>query len=319
MIQERHLLHAFTLARHGHFGRAADALAISQPALSRSIQALETSLGLKLFDRDRRHVRPTAYGDLLLERGSVILRDLEDLDREFQLLRDVQSGSLRVALGPYPAQLYGFLAIGRALAGHPRLRFRVEVRNWRTVMSAVIDRTIDLGLAEISAAAGESRLESTRVGTHRAVFFCRPTHEILTVDSPGLDRLIRYPWVSTPLPRRLAEHLPSEPTPAGQVDSLTGDFLPAVQFDVVSELAQVVEQSDAIGLATLPMLAAELARGSVDIVGFHPAWLQGEFGFIHRRGRSLSPIAHLYMDAVLEIKGELAARQAELESRYLSA
>ena len=59
----KQLRYVAALARHGHFGRAADACAISQPALSMQIKELEESLGTELFERGPRQVRLTNFGE----------------------------------------------------------------------------------------------------------------------------------------------------------------------------------------------------------------------------------------------------------------
>ena len=76
--------HAIALAQHRRYARAAKALHISQPTLSRSIAALEESLGVRLFDRGRGGVEPTVFGRLLLERGAVLLADAAALSGEFR-------------------------------------------------------------------------------------------------------------------------------------------------------------------------------------------------------------------------------------------
>jgi len=58
----RQLRHVLALDRHRNFGRAAEAIGLTQPALSRSLQALEDEIGARLFDRDRSRVEPTAVG-----------------------------------------------------------------------------------------------------------------------------------------------------------------------------------------------------------------------------------------------------------------
>ena len=65
----RQLRHFVALAEHGHFARAAAAVHLSQPALSRSIQALEASLGCNLVDRHSRGISLTAHGSLVLEQA----------------------------------------------------------------------------------------------------------------------------------------------------------------------------------------------------------------------------------------------------------
>lgn len=88
------------LARHGHFGRAADACAISQPALSLQIKELERSLGIALFERGARHVWLTGFGEEFASRVSDILRSIDELDDLTRASRGQLQGKLRIGVIP---------------------------------------------------------------------------------------------------------------------------------------------------------------------------------------------------------------------------
>jgi LysR family hydrogen peroxide-inducible transcriptional activator len=88
------------LARHGHFGRAAEACAISQPALSVQIRDLEESLGTMLFERGARHVRLTAFGDQIARHVRGILRSVDELGDLARASRDGMIGRLRIGVIP---------------------------------------------------------------------------------------------------------------------------------------------------------------------------------------------------------------------------
>ncbi|MFN3643650.1 MAG: LysR substrate-binding domain-containing protein [Gemmobacter sp.] len=75
----KQLRYVDALAQHGHFGRAADACAVTQPALSMQIAALEAALGTALFERGARQVRLTAFGAAFAARVRGILRAVDDL------------------------------------------------------------------------------------------------------------------------------------------------------------------------------------------------------------------------------------------------
>lgn len=88
------------LARHGHFGRAADACAISQPALSMQIKELEGELGAALFERGARQVRLTGFGEAFGLRVRDILRSVDELQDLARVSQDGLVGRLRIGVIP---------------------------------------------------------------------------------------------------------------------------------------------------------------------------------------------------------------------------
>lgn len=88
------------LAQYGHFGRAADACAISQPALSMQVKELEEALGTELFERGPRQVRLTGFGEEFVERAREILRSVDALGDLARAARDRLVGRLRIGIIP---------------------------------------------------------------------------------------------------------------------------------------------------------------------------------------------------------------------------
>lgn len=93
----RHLVYFREVARQLHFRRAAETLAVAQPALSRAVAALETALDADLLNRTRRGVEITPAGRLLLERLEPLLRGLAAIPADLKALASGQVGHLRVA------------------------------------------------------------------------------------------------------------------------------------------------------------------------------------------------------------------------------
>lgn len=89
-----------SLARHGHFGRAAEACAISQPALSMQIKEMEETLGTPLFERGARQVRLTRFGEDLALRLRGILRSVDELEDLARASKDRLAGRLRIGVIP---------------------------------------------------------------------------------------------------------------------------------------------------------------------------------------------------------------------------
>lgn len=122
----RQLRYFEALARHGHFGRAAEACSISQPALSVQIKELETSLGTELFERSARQIRLTNFGEEFALRASEILRSVDELIELARVSRDQLVGRLRIGIiptiAPYllPALIGDLTAMNSGLDIHVR-------------------------------------------------------------------------------------------------------------------------------------------------------------------------------------------------------
>ncbi|MBS0317142.1 MAG: LysR family transcriptional regulator, partial [Proteobacteria bacterium] len=99
----KRLAHVVALADEGHFGRAAERVHLSQPAFSRSIQAIESDLGLRLFDRGTDGAKPTPAGGFLIERARRLLFDARCLQRDAALYRDSRLGDTAFGAGAFPA------------------------------------------------------------------------------------------------------------------------------------------------------------------------------------------------------------------------
>jgi DNA-binding transcriptional LysR family regulator len=103
MMDLKHLAHLVALADERHFARAAERVHLSQPAFSRSIQALERALGQRLFDRDAGELRPTPAGVFLIERARRLLFDARCLQRDAELYAQSNFGDAALGAGPFPA------------------------------------------------------------------------------------------------------------------------------------------------------------------------------------------------------------------------
>ncbi|MEL6423583.1 MAG: LysR substrate-binding domain-containing protein, partial [Pseudomonadota bacterium] len=96
----RQLQYFDAIARHGHFGRAAEACAVTQPALSMQLKELEATLGTPLLERSGRHVRLSAFGEAALARARDALQAIDDIGDLARTARGELSGRLRIGVIP---------------------------------------------------------------------------------------------------------------------------------------------------------------------------------------------------------------------------
>jgi LysR family hydrogen peroxide-inducible transcriptional activator len=122
----RQLRYFDALTRHGHFGRAAEACAISQPALSMQIKEMEQALGGLLLERNARQVALTRFGEEITERVRDILRSVDELGDFARASRDRLAGRLRIGMIPTIAPYLLPKIIGNLTRLHPELDIQVR-------------------------------------------------------------------------------------------------------------------------------------------------------------------------------------------------
>ncbi|MGJ8611456.1 MAG: LysR substrate-binding domain-containing protein, partial [Octadecabacter sp.] len=115
-----------SLAQHGHFGRAADASGISQPALSMQIKEMEDDLGVKLFERAARQVRLTRFGEDFAPRVRDILRAMDEVEDLARVATNSLSGRLRIGVIPTIAPYLLPSLIGQLTLAHPTLDIHIR-------------------------------------------------------------------------------------------------------------------------------------------------------------------------------------------------
>jgi LysR family hydrogen peroxide-inducible transcriptional activator len=144
----RQLRYFEALVRHVHFGRAADACSISQPALSMQIKELEESLGTDLFERDARHVRLTGFGEEFALRVREILRSVDELGDLAKASRERLVGRLRLGVIPTVAPYLLPAIIGNLTRANANLDIQV-----RETLTAKLIRELDEGSLDTAVVA----------------------------------------------------------------------------------------------------------------------------------------------------------------------
>lgn len=137
------------LARYGHFGRAADACAISQPALSMQIKELEENLGAVLFERTAREVRPTSFGEEFAARARLILRSVDELADLARASRDTLVGRLRLGVIPTIAPYLLPTLIGKLSQAYDGLDIHIRETLTPKLIQELVDGRLDAAIVAL--------------------------------------------------------------------------------------------------------------------------------------------------------------------------
>ncbi len=134
------------LAHHGHFGQAADACAISQPALSVQIKELEHRLGGPLFEREPRRVHLTHLGAELLDRARDILKSVDDLENLARAAQTQLQGRLRIGIIPTIAPYLLPSILTDLTAAYPQADIHIRETMTPTLIQELSDGVIDTAI-----------------------------------------------------------------------------------------------------------------------------------------------------------------------------
>jgi len=140
---------------HRHFGKAAEACFVSQPALSAQIRELERRLGATLFERGNRKVLPTAVGVTVIERARGVLRDADELVAAARLDPDGLRGPLALGVIPTmaPYLLPGLLPV--LTTAHRAVELHLHELKTAEVLRMLRDGGLDLGLLALPVAGDD--------------------------------------------------------------------------------------------------------------------------------------------------------------------
>lgn len=145
----KHLRYFDALARHGHFGRAADDCAISQPALSMQIKELEDLLGAPLVERTTRHIRLTGFGEEFATRAREILRAVDELQDLARASQQPLLGRLRIGVIPTVAPYLLPGVITALSARYPGLDLRPREAVTGKLIADLLEARLDAAIVAL--------------------------------------------------------------------------------------------------------------------------------------------------------------------------
>lgn len=142
-----HQLYIFHIvANHLSFSRAADALGITQPAVSIQVQELEKSLGVTLFHRQPRGLRITDEGEAVLAYSQQIFSLSNNLLETIQEMQDLKAGHLTLGASTTPGEFVLPLAVGQFRQSYSNVQVELIIGNTRSIIQRILEHEIDIGM-----------------------------------------------------------------------------------------------------------------------------------------------------------------------------
>lgn len=197
-IKLRHLQCLLAVAQHGSLRKAADALAITQPAVSKTISELESLLGVRMFERGRHGARPTAQADLFLRHAGASLHALRQgldlLSRE----RAAGAGTIAVAALPTAAPCLMPAALQSFRGQWPGMAVQVHTGLNGQLLEMLKARRVEVMLGRLSDPEAMTGLTFEHLLAAPLALVTGPRHPLLSQGSIAVADLARYPLILPP-------------------------------------------------------------------------------------------------------------------------
>jgi DNA-binding transcriptional LysR family regulator len=291
MISVKHLRHLNAIIQHGTIHGAAEALHITQPALTRSLHTLESSLDIQLFERAKTGMTPTVFCLQIAENCQQILLDIDDLQRSASIYRNLEEGELHLAVGNAIKEVVVRGALPDFIEQYPRIATTVKEGIPNELVYLLKQREVDVLIAGSASYKNIEGIDFQPLKTVPLSLLVRANHPLLTHKKIKFEQLAEYPLVA---PTFLT---PSNPLFTTLKDlNKTNQPIPAVMCNDYVALKEILLRSQSWLIATEFHFEEELKLGELVKLDIqHPA-LNIYLSIIELKGRPRSPAAEAFIE-----------------------
>lgn len=292
-MDTRKLRHFLAICDHGTGRKAADAIHLSQSALSRSIQTLEDEVGARLFDRIDQNLHITPFGCALRDRARVVLFQVNEIRRELELLRDGDAGQIGLGLTPTPAALILNECMARLASDHSGVKVNITFGRTGELLDGLRAERFDVVIVDLNAIGDPKGLDLEVLPSLPGGFHCRREHPLAGAGPVSIDHLRRFPIACSPLSEVMAMELVATLGEGAHPDRLI-----TMRCDDYSAMRKLMLASDTILMSVTAFLRDDLESGVVRSLSVSPhSTMLGRYSIARLAGRTLSPALDVVYDS----------------------
>ncbi|SFD72641.1 LysR family transcriptional regulator [Paracidovorax konjaci] len=245
-LRLRQLQMLLSLAQTGNMSQSAQQLHTAQPALSKWLKELEDDLGMALFERHARGLRPTPQGEALIAHARRIEAHLDSARDDMQALRDGGSGLVAVGTSGASASDVVPMAVLRLLEWLPRAQIRLAESTMNVLMQQLAHGELDVVVGRSAPELHDTHIHAEMLYMEPIHLVARPQHPLLRLERElAWSDLMDYRWLvwprGTPIRNALEGAL-----------SAAGHALPpgSVESNSVTLNLTLLGHSDMVGMAS---------------------------------------------------------------------
>ena len=289
MISLKQLRHLTVIAEQTNMHKAAEVLHITQPALTRSLNALEGLLNVRLFDRHSGGMRATLFCTEIIDKCQQILLDVEDIQRAARIYQNIEVGELHIGVGRGVRELVLRTSVPEFVSQHPNISITVGEGTPEELDQRLKQRNVDLLITGLGSHSEVTEYRTELITNVPLSVITRKGHPMQSQKNISFSQLAKYPPITSTLVG------PTHPL-RDQIQTATGLLKPHIACSDFPTLIAVLLCSDSWLVSSEYNCASELEQGAlVKLDATHPS-LNTELGIIELNKRSRSPAAQKFID-----------------------
>ena len=276
-MADRRLQVFHTVARLLSFTRAADALHMTQPAVTFQIRQLEEHFNTRLFDRTHNRISLTEAGQRVYEYADRIFATYAEMENAVRDLTGEVSGVLLVGASTTIAEYMLPSLLGEFKAKYPEVSIRMQVANTEAIVSMVENNAIDLGVVEAPVNNKNLMVETCRMD--QMVLIVAPGHPLAQEKSFPIEKLVEYPYICREEGSGTREVM---------LESLVACGASPMDLNIAMELGSpeavkgAVEAGMGISILSRATIEKELKLGTLVAINLEPS-IERPFSFVHQK------------------------------------
>ena len=293
------------VVRYASFSRAAAENGVTQSSASQAVHQLELRLGVKLIDRSKRPLVPTAHGRLYYEGCKDLVGRYLEIENRVKALENDQNvvGTVRVASIYSVGLPHMTRFVQKFHALYPGAEVRMEYLHPTRVVESVTDGSAELGL--ISFPKRWSDLTALPWRDEEMVVAVHPDHEFASLEAVEIGRLDGAPFVHFDPQLSIRKAIDKALRKHGvQVET-------ALEFDNIENIKRAVEDAAGVSILPAPTVEREVRAGTLAAVRFRNARLVRPLAILHRGLGGLGLTASRFLKLLTTPEAESSAAKPE--------
>lgn len=281
------------LAETESFTKAAQINGVTQSAVSQQISSLERQFKSLLIERSKKKFRLTREGQVLYDFSKQIIQTYDGLHSKLQEIKDIISGTIRVAtiysIGLHDLPPY----IKKFLKDYPTVHVHVEYRRANQVYEDVLSNVVDLGL--VAYPTKDTKLEIVPLRKDPMVLICHPQHAFAKQKGIKLKSISDHKFVG------FEPDIPTRKALDKVLKEQNVDVKTVMEFDNIETVKRAVEIDAGISIVPLGTIGQEISKQTLAAVPIEDAELFRPLAAIYKKGKVLSPAMRQFINILKEI------------------